>query len=481
MAELISKSALPGRSGLAGVCAPLIACIAALFWLTAAEAQERTIFIGDGQVSRVSLAPGYTETIRTDQPFTDIVIGNLDIVDVFPLSETSLYIQAKTNGFTNVTLYDEDRNLLEVIDIRVRINYGELQDAINRAVPSSQVDVINVNNRVRVSGMVKDSVDLRRVLEIAQQYSPEPVINALRVQDAQQVQLDVRILEVNRSSGRSLGVSLTGNNVEGPTPVNRFNTTGAGNVSEPFGNAVGKLLEISGVQVDFVINALEGKGLARRLANPTLVTTSGVEANFVVGGEIPIDQTTIGDNGSVATQTGYREYGVRLNFLPTVLDDGLISLRVSPEVSDIDQSISVNGQPGFISRKAETTVSLRDGQSFAIAGLLQADNQRDIEQVPWLAQVPVLGALFRSTDFQKRESDLVILVTPRLVRPAAPDEPLASPLDNSRSSNDIELFLLGMLEVDKDLLRAFREGENIVGPYGHMIDLEFQDDLVVKK
>ncbi|MGC9370866.1 MAG: type II and III secretion system protein family protein [Paracoccaceae bacterium] len=447
--------------------------------LGTAHAQTRQIDIADGQVSNLTIAPGHTLTIETDQPFANIVIGNPGIVDVFPLTESSLYLQAKESGFTNVTLYDETQKLLEVIDVRIKLDYSELQSAINRAVPSAQVDVSNVNDRIRLSGRVKDSVDMERVLQIANQYSQEPVINAIRLAAAQQVQLDVRILEVNRNSGRELGVELTG--TKQATGLQRF-TTGANAATgvAPFGTAVGHLLSISGTSVDYVINALEDKGLARRLANPTLVTTSGIEANFVVGGEIPIDKTVIED-GEVATETGYREYGVRLNFLPTVLDDNLISLRISPEVSDIDTSLTVNGQPAFISRKAETTVSLRDGQSFAIAGLLQASNERNVEQVPWLGQVPVLGALFRSTAFQKRETDLVILVTPHLVRPAAPDEPLRSPLDDARSSDDIELFLLGMLEVDRQLLRRFAEGDGVIGPYGHMIDLEFEDGLIEKK
>lgn len=435
------------------------------------------IDIADGEVSHVTVVPGHTVTLETDQPFANIVIGDPAVVDVFPLTETSLYIQAKASGFTNVTLYDEAQKLLEVIDIRSKLDYSELQTAINRAVPSAKVEVTNINDRVRLSGGVKDSVDLARVLEIASQYSAEPVINAIRVAAAQQVQLDVRILEVNRNSGRELGMELTGTDSSGV----RFSSgTNALTSVAPFGNAVGHLLSISGTSVDYVINALEDKGLARRLANPTLVTTSGTEANFVVGGEIPIDRT-VTENGEVATETGYREYGVRLNFRPTVLDDNLISLRISPEVSDVDTSLDVNGQPAFISRKAETTVSLRDGQSFAIAGLLQASNERNVEQVPWLGQVPVLGALFRSTAFQKRETDLVILVTPHLVRPTAPDEPLRSPLDDARSSNDVELFLLGMLEVDRKMLRSFADGDGVVGPYGHMIDLEFEDALIEKK
>ncbi|MEK6204121.1 MAG: hypothetical protein N2B02_00590, partial [Amylibacter sp.] len=154
----------------------------------------------------------------------------------------------------------------------------------------------------------------------------------------------------------------------------------------------------------------------------------------------------------------------------------------NPEVSDIDRSVeNIRGEVGFITRSADTTVMLRDGQSFAIAGLFKSDNSRQIDQVPWLGSVPILGSLFRSTAYQKKETDLVILVTPKIVRPAAPGEPLASPLDKTRSSDDVELFLLGMLEVDKDMIRGFHDGAGIIGPYGHIIDLEFDDALLKKK
>ncbi|MQX18126.1 type II and III secretion system protein family protein, partial [Sinorhizobium terangae] len=151
---------------------------------------------------------------------------------------------------------------------------------------------------------------------------------------------------------------------------------------------------------------------------------------------------------------------------------GLISLKIEPEVSELDTSINVNGNPGFISRAAKTTVALRDGQSFAMAGLLQSINAKDVQQLPWVSQVPVIGALFRSTSFLKRESDLVIIVTPHIVRPSAPGEDLYTPLDQTRSSNDAELFALGLLEVDKDMLRRFRNGEGVKGPYGHRLDLD---------
>jgi len=445
------------------------------------QAQTKFINIDDGRVSNIELAAGLTLTVETDQAFADILIGNTAVLDVFPITDTSLYIQAKANGTTNITLYSVDKKLLEVIDVKVRTDFTDLREAIHAAVPSARVNVANVNNRVRLSGEVKDNVDKARIMQIASQYtsSDNPVIDAIRVRSPQQVELDVRIIEVSRNSGRELGVELIGSDSAGGGL-----NTGTEPDRTPFGIAVGELLSISGFQVDFVINALESKGLARRLANPKLVTTSGERANFVVGGEVPIETADReGTEGGLVfeSSTTYREFGVRLNFLPTVLDNDLIRLEIEPEVSDIDPSINVNGNPGFITRKAETTVSLRSGQSFAIAGLLQANNARSVDQVPWLGNVPVLGTLFKSTGFQKRETDLVILVTPRLVRPTKPGEPLVTPLDSTRSSNDLELFLMGLLEVDKPMLRKFREGEGIVGPYGHMIDLEFEDGIIVKK
>jgi len=440
-----------------------------------AFAQTRTVSLGTTSVDPIEITPGFTLTVEVDKPYVDLVVGNPGVADVFPLTDRSVYIQGNAPGATNVALYNAQKELIGTIIVQVRVDFGELQEAIDTAVPSAGVEVTNVNNRVRLSGEVRDNVDLQRVLDIANQYSAEgqPVVNAVRVTDPQQVQLDVRILEVNRSAGRDLGINLQST---------EFNTDGGPQLNgTPFGSFVGNLLSVSGSDVDVVINALEVKGLARRLANPTLVTSNGIEANFTVGGEVPISVASTDENGNVATETSYRDYGVKLTFRPVVLDNSMVSLRVQPEVSDVDFANTVNGQPSFISRKADTTVSLRDGQSFAIAGLLQVNNDRNIEQVPWLGQIPILGTLFRSASFQKNETDLVILVTPRLVDPATPNQPLVSPMDTTRSSNDVEMFLLGMLEVDRDMIKSFREGEGVIGPYGHMIDLEFGDAVIEKK
>ncbi len=460
-----------------------------------ADAQEKFISLA-GSVQQVTLPPNDTLTIRTGKPFGDLVIGSADLIDVVPLSDKSLFIRAKKNGATNISVYGDDKSLLGVIDIRVASDFTEVASAIRSAAPSSQIRVINSNDRIRLTGMVRDAVELQRVIEIAQSYSDQPVLNQLRVSDSQQVMLEVRIIEASRQTGRDLGIGWSG---QGKNGIGKATTSqgigtndddqlvrtlvdpkGAATGMQPFGQLIAKVLEISGGNIDVVINALEQKGLARRLAQPNLIAMSGETASFHAGGEVPILTTT--NNGTtIATQTDYRPFGVRLSFTPVVLEDGLISLKVEPEVSEIDASINVNGNPGFSSRAAKTTVALRDGQSFAMAGLLQSVNAKDVQQLPGLGKLPILGALFRSTSFLKKETDLVIVVTPHIVRPAAPGEDLYSPLDQTRSSNDLELFALGVLEVDKDMLRRFRNGEGVKGPYGHRLDLDVGGTLAVVK
>ncbi|MCW0000976.1 type II and III secretion system protein family protein [Pararhizobium sp. YC-54] len=461
-----------------------------------ADAQEKFISLA-GSVQQVTVPPNETLTIRTGKPFGDLVIGSAELIDVVPLSDKSLFVRAKKNGATNISVYGDDKSLLGVIDIRVASDFTEVAMAIRSAAPSAQVRVINSNDRIRLTGMVRDAVELARVMEIAQSYSDQPVLNQLRVSDSQQVMLEVRVIEASRQTGRDLGIGWRGSNPNGSigTASTSQSVTvdkngqlafgvgdgqGAATGMLPFGQLIAKVLEISGTRIDVVINALEQKGLVRRLAQPNLIAMSGETASFHAGGEVPI-LTTTNNGATVATETDYRPFGVRLTFTPVVLDDGLINLKIEPEVSELDTSINVNGNPGFISRAAKTTVALRDGQSFAMAGLLQSINSKDIQQLPGLGKLPVIGALFRSTSFAKKESDLVIVVTPHIVRPAAPGEDLYSPLDQTRSSNDVELFALGVLEVDKDMLRRFRNGEGVTGPYGHRLDLDVGGTLAVAK
>jgi pilus assembly protein CpaC len=226
-----------------------------------------------------------------------------------------------------------------------------------------------------------------------------------------------------------------------------------------------------GLNVDLIINALEEKGLARSLAEPNLVALSGDTASFLAGGEYPIPVPG-GAFGQVTID--YKRYGVGLAFTPTVLGDGLINMRIEPEVSQLDFSNAVilekTSVPSLIVRRASTTVELRDGQSFVIGGLLQSVGQSQLSQLPWLGDVPVLGALFRSASYQKNESDLAIIVTPRLVRPARPGDIVKTPLDGSLPANDTDLFLMGKTEIMPAAARLMagippREFS------GHMLDL----------
>jgi pilus assembly protein CpaC len=230
-----------------------------------------------------------------------------------------------------------------------------------------------------------------------------------------------------------------------------------------------------------LMNALETRGLVKTLAEPNLVTMSGDTANFLAGGEfpIPIASSAASGTGGVPTVTvDFKQFGVGLAFTPTILQDGLINLVVNPEVSAIDPTISVNSGliniPGLKVRRAHTTVELRDGESFTIAGLLQDDYHNDIRQFPWLGEIPVLGALFRSTDFQRDETELVIVVTPHLVIPHKGSA--ATPADHFVPPSDIELFLLGaqrgsndsLSPEDRALISADPKG-GVDGPHGHVL------------
>jgi pilus assembly protein CpaC len=230
-----------------------------------------------------------------------------------------------------------------------------------------------------------------------------------------------------------------------------------------------------------MINALEQRGLARSLAEPNLTALSGDTASFLAGGEFPIPVS--GSNNAITIE--FKRYGIGLAFTPTVLRDGQINLKIEPEVSQFDLNNAVALGPGLppipalIVRRASTTIELRDGQSFVIGGLLQSTNKGNQQQVPWLGDVPILGALFASRSYQRDETDLAIIVTPRLVHPARPGDPVKTPLDNTVPGNDADFFLAGKAEIPRKELRAAMGAEL---PYsGHVLDLPKGVQNVVSK
>ncbi|WP_088346019.1 MULTISPECIES: type II and III secretion system protein family protein [Rhodomicrobium] len=407
-----------------------------------------------------------SETVRVGQPFTEALVGNAEVADVVPLTDRAIYIVGKKIGVTRLALLDKDKQLLGVVDVEVTHDLVGLKKRMNTNPALKNVKVESVNGKILLTGVVPDSLAMQYAMTLAKQVSADEVTNAMRVAAPQQVMLEVRFIEAQRSAGRALGVSgyVQGGDVDGS-----FTEGGLGLItnSVPFGSLSGSIIT-GGTKISATVEALEERGLARRLAEPNLVALSGDTASFLAGGEFPFPVSA--DNDKVTVE--FKKFGVGLAFTPTVLSEGQINLKIEPEVSELDPNggITANGLkiPGLIVRRASTTVELRDGQTFAMAGLLQSNNAKALRQVPWLGDVPVLGALLRSANFEKKETDLVILVTPRLVQPRAPGQKIATPLDKTLPSNDREFFLRGKQEVNIGKPEDFT---------GHIID--WQDEAPV--
>lgn len=440
-----------------------------------------------------------SRTIRILRPFATATIGAAEIADVLPMSDRSLYIQGKRVGTTNLSLFDESQRLISVIDVEVAIDTGNLREKIVAATGSRGIKVDSSNGQIVLSGFAKDAVAADRAVAVAKSFVPNGVVNAMAVANSQQVQLKVRFLEATRDADRQLGVNwFNGNGAStrvvntgqggfganavgalnsvlnaspGNIPVTQTFNTLAGAAGSPFGTVIANLVN-RGTTIDVMVTALETQGLVRRLAEPNLMALSGDTATFLAGGEFPVPIAAASSLGTVTPTIDYKPFGVRLSFTPTVLGNGIINLRIAPEVSELDFSnaVTISGTtiPALTKRDAVTTVELRSGQSFAIAGLLQANDTRNRDQIPWLGSVPVLGTLFSSSGYQKQETDLVIIVTPNLVQPAVPGQRLATPLDDRLPANDVDFFLLGQSEVKKDP-NFIARAAGLQGPYGHMI------------
>ena len=442
-----------------------------------AHAQKIIQISGNNHTAMVSVSIGKSQDVRTGDSFVDVMVGDPDVADVNPLTDHTLSILGKKIGTTRVQVYAEGKKLIGIFDVEVTYDITRLTNELIRRFPRSGLKASSVNGRIMLSGEVADAATLDKAVTIARQFGPE-IINSVSVMSPQQVMLEVRFVEISRTAGRELGVQWNrfggnsttniGNQVSASslpitlrhqqlaaTPSDAV-ATAAGVISgaNPFAFAIAHLVG-GGVSTDVALNALEQKGIARSLAEPNLVALSGDTASFLAGGEYPIP--VAGSLGQVTVD--YKKYGVGLAFTPTVLGRGLINMKIQPEVSQIDttHTVSVGGGisvPALIVRRASTTVELRDGQSFMIGGLLQNDNKHQIDQLPWLGSVPVLGALFSSKSFQNNETDLVIIVTPHLVRPARPGDVVRTPLDDTLPPNDSDFFLLGKTEVTRAQAKA---------------------------
>ncbi len=420
-----------------------------------------------------------SQVLRLDVPFADLLVGNADVADVLALTDRSIYVLGKKPGSTSLTVYGRNRSLIAVMDLVVTVDIEGLKARLFELMPDEAIEVRAVNQAVLLSGMVSSSVRLARALDVAERYAPGQVTNLLSVTGSQQVMLAVRFAEVQRRVVKELGLNTRVSGSDFAVTVGDALLSG---LFSPTAIATGTVtFDIGSATIDLLFDALEEKGVVKTLAEPNLIALSGDTASFLAGGEFPVPVAQDTAEGGTTITIEFKEFGVALAFTPTVLDDGLINVVVSPEVSRIDPTNAVVIQgfeiPGLTTRRATTTVELRDGQSFAIAGLIQSDFQDTVRQFPLLGDVPVLGALLRSSDFQKAQSELVIIVTPHLVQPA-PGGSLVTPADNFVPPSDADIWLFGRIEAENSGMKpnsaaanalAINEAGGVQGSYGHII------------
>ncbi len=439
-----------------------------LIYPTVSVAQTGVINLRSGvTTAKVRVTKGKPQTVRTDRAFSEIVVGDPEIADVSPLTDNTFYILGGKIGTTGIALFDKNKALIGQMDIEVTYDTTELKRVLRAKLPNSRIKVSSANGRIVLSGSANDAPSAVHANDIAKQFGNE-VISSVGISSSQQVQLEVRFIEAARNKNKDLGIRWS---VAGSKFSTVVGATGLVSGGAPFGAILGRIIS-NGVSADALINALETRGLARRLAEPNLVALSGQKASFLAGGEFPIPVSQ-GANGNISVE--FKKFGVGLEFTPTVLKDGIINLVVSPEVSEIDVSNTVKyGDieiPSLTVRRATTTVQLRDGQSFVMAGLLQTSSEIRRRQFPWISDIPVLGALFRSVSFRRKETDLVIIVTPRLVKPIVPGKRIRTPLDDRVAGNDVDVFLRGKSERRPSNVHRVANSEGSTLPIGHIMEL----------
>ena len=431
-----------------------------------AAAQTVNYDLSTTSVMRIKLPVSQAVTVTISDPVGKIVSADPNIADAQPITEKSLYLVGKSFGTTTVNLFSSAGAPVGLLAVEVGADTASMSRSIRIGVPNSHVKVGTVNGRVLLSGTVPDANSMQKVLDIVGQYGSSAVINTITFVGGQQVNLEVRILEAQRDAGRQLGVQWAGSggNMSAGLAGGPANpAAGAGTFSQFITNVIAGS---GGFGIAAMINALETKSLVRTLADPNLTTLSGVSASFLAGGQVPIRVPDANGNSTLS----YKDFGVRLVFTPVVLDGDRIQIHLTPEVSEIG-SFTSSGDPVFNTRTLDATVELRDGQSFSVAGLLQNNTNMSQNQLPWIGDVPILGALFKSSSFQKHDTELVVIVTPRLVQPSTPGQLIATPLDATEPANDAQFFALGQMEVTSKMIRNFQSGAGAAGPYGYIINL----------
>lgn len=373
--------------------------------------------------------------VQVNDPFSMIVLTDPAIADTMVTTDRAFFVRGKQPGTTTILLYDDGGELIELIELQVTMGLDSLRRDLDRLLPGEEITVYPVHDGVFLDGRVTTVAAADMALKVAERHVPGGVADGLTIRESMQVMLEVRFIEAGRDLVKEIGF---GNTIDANDVAL---TTGGGTVSG-LSKTIATFTNLGTENVDLELSALESKGMIQTLARPNLIALSGEQASFLAGGEVPIPVAQGDDSVGIE----FKQFGVGLEFMPNVIGDGLVRLTVEPEVSALDNRNGVRSAgiavPALSVRRASTSVELRDGQAFAIAGLLQNSFETDSANTPWVSSIPVLGALFSSKRYQRRETELIIIVTPRLVQPAPSLDALATPHDAFDAPSEAEIFLL---------------------------------------
>jgi pilus assembly protein CpaC len=426
---------------------------------------------GGTVTQRITLGLNKAVIVQLDADARDVLVSSPDIVDAVVRTPRRIFLLALKVGQTNAFFFDGAGHQLASIDIRVEKDTGDLATMIRNTMPGANIKVEALNDNVVLTGTVASAQESSRAQDLAARFAGDPakVVNMLKVAGGEQVMLRVRIAEMQRNIAKQFGIDLASAAVAGGVPIaassspafglvgralNDLEGASAGQLCNP--NAAGGVCSGGPNNLQGTLQALEQVGLVHTLAEPNLTAVSGETAKFLAGGEFPVPAGR-DSQGNVSIE--FKQFGVGLSFTPVVLSDGRISLQVSTEVSELTNTGSftlagANGAagltiPALSVRRAQTTVELPSGGSFAIAGLMQHTTKQVLQAMPGVKDLPILGALFRSRDFENDETEMVVIITAYLVSPTSPAN-LAAPTDGFVSPTDPETILLGHLNAIHD-------------------------------
>jgi pilus assembly protein CpaC len=380
----------------------------------------------------------------------DVIVGNPGMVDVVLKNRNTAYLFARTAGQTNIFFLDAAGQQILQLDLEVTLDTKALKSLLDRAMPGNAIQLDSTGANIVLKGMVADAQQGKTAEDLAKQFmanygGSQSVLNLLKIAEGNQVMLKVRVVELKRSILKRIGIDLEGSITAGPINFNYANFTNPLNLPHTFNGT----LSFPGppFQLDATIHALEDSGLATILAEPTLTATSGAPASFHAGGEYPYQNCDVAnqntDNSYLDCTTLFRNYGISLNFTPTVLTEGRIALNVFTEVSDLAPN-PYGTEPLIDTRNAQTSVELPTGGSMMLAGLIKNISTTKMENTPGLRSLPILGGLFSSQEFERRQSELVVIVTPYVVNPTD-EKKLATPIDRFNNATDLQTLFLGRL------------------------------------